>query len=114
MLPSTYLNYHFLVLNGFNIACDGLRARPDIEDTCLAMVLISNFTLSSARVFVFVASTSSTTFLERPCGLRLFRELGVSGDFWELGVSVFLQSIVPIIYWTSSSKSIGCDATWAS
>ena len=115
MLPSTYVNYHLVNLNGLDIACDGLRDRLDIEEaTCLAMVLLSNFTLSSSIVFVFLACTSSTSFLGRPHPLRFFGELGVSGSFGELDVSDILHSTVPIISWTSSSEPIGCDATWAS
>ena len=115
VLPSTYLNYHLVNLNGLDIACDGLRDRLDIEEaTCLAMVLLSNFTLSSSIVFVFLACTSSTSFLGRPRALRFFGELGVSGSFGELDVSDILHSTVPIISWTSSCELIGSDATWAS
>ena len=115
MLPSTYLNYHLVNLNGLDIACDGLRDHLDIEeDTCLTMVLLSNFTLSSSVVFVFLACTSSASFLGRPRALRFFGELGVSGSFGELDVSDILHSTVPIISWTSSCELIGSDAMWAS
>jgi hypothetical protein len=44
----------YLCLNGLNIATDGLgslRDRDDNEDTCLAMVLLSNLSFSSSRLF---------------------------------------------------------------
>ena len=67
-IDSTYLS-----LNGLNI--------------CLAMVLLSNLSFSSLRLFVFAACSGSTSFLGRPRALFLLGELGApfSG---ELGAPV--------------------------
>ena len=79
-----------MCLNGLNKAGAGLRSLRDCdgnEDTWLAMVLLSNLSFCSLRLFVFAALSGSTSFLGRPRALFLLGELGApfSG---ELGASV--------------------------
>jgi hypothetical protein len=100
----------YLCWNGLNKAGAGLgslRDRDDNEDTCLAMVLLSNLRFSSLRVFVFDASSGSTFFLGRPRDLFLLGELGVPVSFWELDVSGSLEPSGLLTNCTSSSEPLG-------
>ena len=115
----------YLCLNGLNKAGAGLcslRDRDGNEDTWLAMVLLSNLSFSSLRLFVFAASSGSTSFLGRPRALFLFGELGAPllGElgapvsFWELDVSGSLEPSGLLTNCTSSSEPSGRTACWAS
>ena len=112
-------------MNGLNKAGAGLcslRDRDGNEDTWLAMVLLSNLSFSSLRLFVFAASSGLTSFLGRPRALFLFGELGAPllGElgapvsFWELDVSGSLEPSGLLTNCTSSSEPSGRTACWAS